>query len=71
MIQSKLSILMANKRINISELSRDTGISRNALSNLYNEKGKGVNFETLDILCEYFGCNIEDIIKFKKNTVEE
>ncbi len=70
MIKSKLPVLMANKRINISELSKETGISRNALSNLYNEKGKGVNFNTLDLLCKYFKCETSDILKFQDDIQE-
>ncbi|MGE7924691.1 helix-turn-helix domain-containing protein [Viridibacillus arvi] len=71
MIQSKLPVLMANRRINISELSEETGISRNALSNLYNEKGKGINYHTLDTLCRFFECDIADLLKFVDEKTEE
>lgn len=71
MIQSKLPVLMAIKRINITELSEETGISRNALSNLYNEKGKGINYQTLDTLCRYFECDVADLLKFVNENTQE
>ncbi|MBO2535678.1 helix-turn-helix transcriptional regulator [Rummeliibacillus suwonensis] len=57
-------------RVNISELSQETGISRNALSSLDRGIGKGVNYSTLEALCKYFNCDVGDILKFE-DTKEE
>ncbi|WP_425127967.1 helix-turn-helix domain-containing protein [Rummeliibacillus suwonensis] len=54
----------------MSELSQETGISRNALSSLDRGIGKGVNYSTLEALCKYFNCDVGDILKFE-DTKEE
>lgn len=54
MIKCNLAVLMAERNLNISDLSKETGISRNTLSALYKNTGKGVQFDTLETLCHYF-----------------
>jgi putative transcriptional regulator len=61
MIKCNLAILMAERGVNISDVSKATGISRNALSALYNNTGKGIQFDTLSTLCEYFGVGVGDL----------
>ncbi len=66
MLKSKLRYLMADKNINsISELIRDTNVSRETLNKLYHSE----NMETLKIqmlikLCDYFKCNLSDLIEY-------
>lgn len=65
MIQINLSVVMAKKRIkSIKELSEKTKISRTTLHALYHEKGKGVQFETLDTLCNELKVPIGDLIEY-------
>lgn len=62
MIKSNLAVLMAQREMNISNLSKETGISRNTISSLYNNEAKGIQFETLNKLCDYFEVDVNDII---------
>ena len=48
----------------MSELSRQTGIAKNSLSDLYHEKVKGVQFETLDKICHALNCSIADLLEY-------
>ncbi len=64
MIKNHLSKLMGEKRITITEVAKSTGMSASTISNLYNEKVKRLDFDTLEKLCEFFNCNIEDIIEY-------
>lgn len=52
MIKCNLAVLMAERGINISELSERTGLSRNTLSALQNNSGKGIQFDTMDAICK-------------------
>lgn len=63
-IKIHLSRLMGERRIRAAELARKTGINKNTISALYNEKVSGIKFETLEKLCEFFGCNVNEIIEF-------
>lgn len=63
MIKSRLHILMGEKKIrSIRQLSEETKISRLSLTKLYDGIGKGIDFDTLETLCNYFGCQIGDLL---------
>jgi putative transcriptional regulator len=67
MIKIHLSRIMGEKRINIADLSRLTGLHRNGITKLYNEETDGVKFDTLNRICEALDCEIQDIIEFIKD----
>jgi len=67
MIKIHLSRIMGEKRINIADLSRLTGLHRNGIAKLYNEETDGVKFDTLNRISEALGCEIQDIIEFIKD----
>lgn len=50
------------ERISLSEISRQTGISKNALSNMSGGEISRINFATLDALCEFFDCGPGDLL---------
>lgn len=55
MIQSNLSVLMAERGLKIADLYEATGISKTTLMALSENTGKGVQFDTIDKLCNYLG----------------
>lgn len=64
MIKIKLAEFMAKRKCrNINKISAETGISRTTLTNLYYDKSTGIQFDTLEKLCEYFSCRIGDLIE--------
>lgn len=67
MIKNNLSMLMGIKKMKISELSQMTGLNYNTISNLYHEKTKGVDFETLDKICWALECNSQDLFEYVLN----
>lgn len=64
MIKSHLSKLMGEKRYSIVEVSRLTGMSPSTISNIYNEKVKRMDYDTMDKLCKLFNCKIQDLIEY-------
>lgn len=65
MIRSRLHILMGERKIkSILQLHNETDITRKSLTNLYNDKFKAVDVETLDRLCKYFGCGLGDLLEY-------
>lgn len=66
MIKSKLSILMGEKRVNIADIHRATGINRNTISNLYYGKLKRADYKTLNRLCKFFNCQVGDILVYEE-----
>lgn len=62
-IQSNLSMLMGKRRFSIQDIHEKTGLSRNTISNLYNDKATRINFSTIDKLCALFNCGIEELLQ--------
>jgi putative transcriptional regulator len=63
MMKIYLSKLMGERRLKIADVARDTGISRGALTRIYNETAERLDVESLDKLCSYFGCTISDLLE--------
>jgi putative transcriptional regulator len=68
MIRFKLKERIADKefrekrRISLIEIAQTTGIGRITLSRMLN-RGTNVRSDTLDRLCSYFGCRIEELVE--------
>ncbi|MGM0807587.1 MAG: helix-turn-helix domain-containing protein [Bacillota bacterium] len=60
--RNNLRVLMAKKKVNIQEVSDATGLSRKSISKLYNEQSIQITFEVMAKLCEYFQCDISELI---------
>ena len=66
MLKSNLGYIMLDKKIkNVTELSRQVNISRETLRKIYNgARLETVSFETVAKLCNFFNCQITDIIEY-------
>ena len=64
MIKNHLSRLMGERKINVAELSRQTGLSKPGLHKIYHEKSEGISYEVLIKLCEFFDCGVNDILEY-------
>ena len=58
MIRCHFARLLGERKLKISDVTRDTGINRGTLTRLYYETAERVEFEVLDQLCEYFGVDL-------------
>lgn len=61
-IKSNLSTLMGQYRYSIQDVHIKTGLARNTISNLYNDKARRIDYDTLEKLCELFDCSISEIL---------
>ncbi|MDD4202364.1 MAG: helix-turn-helix transcriptional regulator [Candidatus Omnitrophica bacterium] len=65
-IKVHLSKLLGERKLRASEVAKQTGINKNTLSALYNEKVSGIKFDTLEKLCKFLECEVGDLVEFKK-----
>jgi putative transcriptional regulator len=65
MIKCHLSRLLGEKKLKIADVARDTGINRGTITRLYQETAVRVEFDVLEKLCVYLGCNIADLIELR------
>ena len=63
MIRLKLSALMGERKLRISDVMRDTGISRNAITRIYREDVDRLDLEILEKLCRYLKVDVCDMIE--------
>ncbi len=64
MIKNRLSEIMGYKRIKPHEIVELTGISRRTIYNIYNDKTKGIEFETLNKLCFALDCTPNGLFRY-------
>ena len=62
MIQTNLKELLNRNNISINKLSIETGLSRPTLTSLMNNESKGIQFDTLEKLLDYFNISISDFL---------
>ncbi|WP_417763599.1 helix-turn-helix domain-containing protein [Shewanella sp.] len=70
MIRYKIRELVADKskrdgrKITLSFLADQVGIQSSAMSKIANNTGYHTSVTTIEALCRYFECNIEDLLEY-------
>jgi putative transcriptional regulator len=64
MIQVNLDVVMARRKMSLSDLAAAVGITLANLSILKTGKAKAVRFETLSKLCAVLECQPGDLLEF-------
>ena len=63
-IRMNLDVVMAKRKIGLTELSREVDITMANLSILKNNKAKAVRFTTLEALCKALHCQPGDLMGY-------
>ena len=66
MIIVNLDVMLAKRKMKVSDLADQVGITLENISILKNGKAKAVRFETLDKICEVLDCQPGDILEHQK-----
>lgn len=64
MIINKLSEILGRKRMSKAELARLSKVSYSAIKKLYNDETLGIDFTTLNKLCNALDCTPNEILHF-------
>lgn len=64
MIRINLDVMLAKRKMSLTELAERVGITLANLSVLKTGKAKAVRFSTLDALCRSLACQPGDILEF-------
>lgn len=65
-----LDVMMAKRKMGLTELSDKVGITLANLSILKNNKAKAIRFSTLDAICRVLDCQPGDILEFTEDGEE-
>ena len=72
MIRIDLDVMLARRKMSMTELSQRVGITMANLSILKNGKAKAVRFSTLNEICKVLRCQPGDILVYEEgNPVDE
>lgn len=62
-----LDVMMAKRKMSLSELSEKVDITLANLSVLKNNKARAIRFSTLESICRALDCQPGDILEYRKD----
>ena len=65
MIVVNLDVMMAKRKMTLSQLSEKVDITLANLSILKNNKAKAIRFSTLEAICRVLDCQPGDILEYR------
>jgi len=71
MIMVNLDIMLAKRRMSLTQLSEEVGLTLANLSVLKTGKAKAVRFSTLDAICRTLHCQPGDILEYREAGTED
>lgn len=61
-MKNNFRVILAVKRLKISDVSRETGISRTTLTNLFYERLKNPNYSTLQTVANFLEVSVDELM---------
>lgn len=62
-----IDVMLAKRKMSVTELAEKVGITMANLSILKNEKARAIRFSTLEAICKALDCQPGDILEYKNN----
>jgi putative transcriptional regulator len=60
-----IDVMLAKRKMSVTELTEKVGITMSNLSILKNGKAKAIRFSTLEAICKALDCQPGDILEYK------
>lgn len=70
-IRNKLAVLMAERRLKLTQVSRETGISRTSLVDVYYNRSKMIKLSTINSLCQYLKVTPAEFFAYDPHPTDE
>lgn len=70
MIVINIDVMLARRKMSVTELSEKVGITMANMSILKTGKAKAVRLSTLEAICEALDCQPGDILEYKPNNCD-
>lgn len=70
-IEVNLSVMLAKRKMSMTELADKVGITLANLSVLKTGKAKAIRFSTLEAVCEALDCQPGDILEYVKDDEQQ
>ena len=66
-----IDVMLAKRKMSVTELAEKVGITMANLSILKNEKAKAIRLSTLDAICRALDCQPGDILEYKNSDSDQ
>lgn len=63
-----IDVMLAKRKMSVTELTKKVGITMANLSILKNGKAKAIRFSTLEAICKALNCQPGDILEYRNDT---
>lgn len=67
MLIINIDVMLAKRKMSVTELTEKIGITMANLSILKNGKAKAIRFSTLEAICKALDCQPGDIFEYRKD----
>ena len=67
MIVINIDVMLAKRKMSVTELTDKVGITMANLSILKNGKAKAIRFSTLEAICKALDCQPGDILEYRQD----
>jgi putative transcriptional regulator len=64
-IRINIDVMLAKRKMSVTELAEKVGITMANISILKNDKARAIRFSTLDAICKALDCQPGDILEYK------
>ena len=71
MIVINIDVMLAKRKMSVTQLSEKVGISLVNMSVLKNGRAKGIKFLTLDAICKALDCQPGDLLEYVPDEAQE
>lgn len=71
MIIVNIDVMLAKRKMSVTQLSRQVGITMANISILKNGKAKAIKVETLNKICEALQCQPGDILEWRREPLHQ
>ena len=68
-IRIHIDVMLAKRKMSVTELSETVGITMANLSILKNGKAKAIRFSTLEAICKALECQPGDILEYRDDEI--
>lgn len=62
-----IDVMLAKRKMSVTELSEKVGVTMANISILKNGKAKAIRFSTLDAICKALDCQPGDILEYRED----
>jgi putative transcriptional regulator len=62
-----IDVMLARRKMSVTELAEKVGITMANISVLKNGKAKAIRFSTLEAICKALECQPGDVLEFKES----